>query len=88
MKTFDDLVFRSREDMVGGVQAIMEFDNGHRISVVGGGIYSHGDGVDTFEIWRSVDDDVKYFLNNNQITEEMIELQNLPLGTPRSKYGF
>ena len=39
VKTFDDLVFKPHGNPynVGAVQAVMEFDNGHSISVVGGG---------------------------------------------------
>ena len=95
-KTFKDLKFfvipkRSsypHTSGLGGQQAIMKFDNGHRISVVGGGIGLYGDGVNTFEIWRSCDSDVKGHLTKEEVTEEMIELQKLDRSVPRNKYGF
>lgn len=59
MKTFNDLQFKPHPNGRGGIQAIMEFENGHRISVVGGNEGLYGDGVETFEIWRSCDPDVK-----------------------------
>ena len=74
VKTFDDLVFKNRP-LFGGVQATMEFPNGHKISVVGGVKGLHGDGVDTFEIWRSCDFDIKGYLTKDEITSEMLELQ-------------
>ena len=52
MKTFKDLEFKPHPNGQGGVQAIMKFKNGHRISVVGGSYGLHGDGKKTFEIWR------------------------------------
>lgn len=77
MKTFNDLVFGTHPRGV-GKQAIMEFDNGHKISVVGGeamGLY--GDGITTWEIWRSCDVDVKGYLTSGEVTEQMIELQQM-----------
>ena len=44
MKKFKDLEFKPHPNGFGGKQAVMEFDNGHRISVVGGGIGLYGDG--------------------------------------------
>jgi hypothetical protein len=86
--TFKDLVFNQHRSGFGGVQAILEFDNGHRISVVGGREGLYGDGVNTFEIWRSCDDDVKGWLTPEEVTEEMIELQNLPNGGEHNPLGF
>ena len=82
-KIFNDLEFHPHRNGLGGKQAIMQFDNKHRISVVGGryGIYS--DGVNTFEIWRSCDSDVKGYLTPEEVTEEMVELQKLEPNTPR-----
>ena len=88
MKTFDDLEFKPHPNGLGGKQAVMEFDNGHRISVVGGGIGLYGDGVRTFEIWRSCDGDVKGHLTPEEIDQEMIELQNLPVGSERNPLGY
>jgi hypothetical protein len=49
MKTFNDLIFNTHPRGV-GKQAIMEFDNGHKISVVGGTGGLYGDGITTWEI--------------------------------------
>jgi len=85
-KIFNDLEFHPHRNGLGGKQAIMNFDNGHRISVVGGGM-GYGDGVNTFEIWRSCDCDVKGHLTKEEVTEEMLELQNL-VNAPRNEHGF
>ena len=85
---FEDLKFEPRKHPFGGVQAIMEFDNGHRISVVGGANGIYGDGVTTFEIWRSIDDGVKGWLTKEEISEQMIELQNISKDVPRDPFGF
>ena len=86
-KTFDDLEFKPRNGPFAnnGVQAIMEFPNGHRISVVGGA-HTYGDGVTSFEIWRSCDSDVKGYLTKEEVTEEMIDLQKTTL--PKNEFGF
>jgi hypothetical protein len=85
--TFDDLKFKPRNHPFGGIQAIMEFDNGHRISVVGGkGTY--GDGIDSFEIWRSIDDGTKGYLSKDEVSEQMIELQKVSKDVPRDPFGF
>ena len=81
VKTFDDLVFKPRKHF-GGIQATMKFPNGHKISVVGGVKGLHGDGVKTFEIWRSCDIDVKGYLTKDEITAEMLELQSLSKDVP------
>ena len=85
VKTFDDLVFKNRP-LFGGIQAIMEFPNGHKISVVGGVKGLHGDGVDTFEIWRSCDLDIKGYLTKDEITSEMLELQAMSEDVPKIGY--
>ena len=82
MKTFKDLEFKPHPNGQGGVQAIMKFENGHRISVVGGSYGLHGDGKKTFEIWRSCDIDVKGYLTKDEITAEMLELQSLSKDVP------
>ena len=86
--TFRDLKFYPHRNGLGGIQAIMEFDNGHRISVVGGCFGLYGDGVNTFEIWRSCDSDVRGHLTKDEVTEEMIDLQKLNANIPRNEYGF
>jgi hypothetical protein len=87
-KTFKDLNFQPHRNGMGGRQAIIKFNNGHRMSVVGGGIGVYGDGVTTFEIWRSCDDNVKGYLTAEEVTEEMVELQDLSSDEPKNKYGF
>lgn len=73
---FSDLVFKPHR-LPGAVRARLNFPNGHYISVVGGpGLY--GDGIDTFEIWRSDQDDVQGYLSKGDVTREMLELQELP----------
>lgn len=85
--TFKDLEFGQHRGLPNAVQAIMVFDNGHRISVVGGdGLY--GDGVNTFEIWRSIDGDVKGHLTPDEVTDEMIHLQKVSSNTPRNEFGY
>lgn len=86
-KTFKDLKFYPHRNGMGGKQAIMQFDNGHRISVVIGS-YAYSDGVNTFEIWRSCDGDVKGWLTAEEVTEEMVELQKLGPNVPRNEFGF
>lgn len=76
-KTFRDLKFYPHRNNMGGKQAILQFDNNHRISVVGGSYGLYGDGESTFEIWRSCDEDVQGWLTTEEVTEKMIELQKL-----------
>jgi hypothetical protein len=85
VKTFDDLEFKPHE-LKGAVHAVMTFPNGHRISVVGGGRGLYGDGVNTFEIWRSCDGDVKGHLTKDDVTDQMLELQSMNKDVP--KVGF
>ncbi len=85
---FKDLKFKPHKNGYGGVQAVMEFENGHRISVVGGREGLYGDGVNTFEIWRSCDDDVKGWLTPDEVSDQMISLQKLPNNSERSEFGY
>lgn len=85
MKTFQDLVFKTHPKG-SGVQAIMNFENGHRISVVGGRDGLYGDGINTFEIWRSCDNDVKGHLTKEEVSQEMIDLQTTTLS--KNEFGF
>ncbi len=73
MKTFKDLIFKPMKR--GGKQAIVEFNNCHKISVIGGFVGLFGDGFSTFEIWRSCDSDVKMYLTREEVTEYMIEFE-------------
>ena len=79
--TFGDLVFKKRP-VTGGVQAVMEFANGHKISVVGGGQGLYGDGINTFEIWRSCDEDVKGRLTKEEVSIQMLELLSMSKDVP------
>ena len=85
---FEDLQFKQHPTKLSAVQATMEFDNGHRISVVGGGVGLYGDGVHTFEIWRSCDDNVKEWLTPEEVTEQMVSLQELEKGSEHNPYGY
>lgn len=85
---FEDLRFKPRANHWKGVQAIMEFDNGHRISVVGGSDGVYGDGINTWEIWRSCDSDVKGWLTKEEVSEQMISLQELPFGSEHNEFGY
>ena len=86
--TFEDLEFKSHGNIGGATHAKMIFENGHKISVVGGGMGLHGDGVNTFEIWRSCDDDVQGWLTPEEVTEGMVELQKLEHNIQRNEFGF
>lgn len=50
MRTFDDLIFEPHPNLRGGVQALMDLNNGYKISVVGGDEFFYGDGIHTFEV--------------------------------------
>jgi hypothetical protein len=54
IKTFDTLKFVPHPNGMGGVQCIVNTDNGFTISIVGGPSL-YGDGVNTFEVacWKS-----------------------------------
>lgn len=86
--TFEDLRFKQRQSPFGGVQSIMKFDNGHRISVVGGPNGVYGDGINTWEIWRSCDSDVKGWLTKEEVSEQMVSLQELPFGSKHNEFGY
>jgi len=85
--TFEDLEFKQHPGIPNGVHAVMYFANGHRISVVGGD-YTYGDGIDTFEIWRSCDSDVKGYQTKEEITAAMSELQDFAEGVGLNELGF
>lgn len=88
IKTFKDLEFKTHSNGMGGIQAVMKFDNGHRISVVGGSAGLYGNGISTFEIWRSCDDDVKGHLTMDEVTQNMSELQMLGDDIPKNPLGY
>lgn len=89
VKTFDDLVFKPHGNHwnVGAVQAVMEFPNGHCISVVGGGQGLYGDGVNTFEVWASWQEDVQGYLTKDEVTEVMLETQSKSKHVPTVGYS-
>ena len=86
--TFDDLEFKPHGLMSGVIHAKMTFENGHKISVVGGDMGLHGDGINTFEIWRSCDGGVHGYLTKEEVTKKMIELQELPIGSEYNEHGY
>ena len=80
LKTFSDLKFErhTNEWMVGAIQAILKFDNGHFVSVVGGGQGLYGDGVKTFEVGFPLPGDsidVEGWLSPEEVTTLMINIQ-------------
>jgi hypothetical protein len=82
IKTFSDLKFKPhRNNWMGdkAVQATLDFDNGHWISVVGGADGLYGDGTNTFEIGFPVSGerhlDVIGYLSPESITEEIFKIQ-------------
>ena len=80
MKTFKDLHFKPHKNIKGGVHALLNFDNGTYISVVGGPKFLYGNGVSSFEVKSTVTDkrnDVSGWLSINQVTSRMKYLQTL-----------
>lgn len=80
LKTFEDLNFKQHPNnwMEGAVQAWLDFDNGHFVSVVGGGYGLYGDGVKTFEVGFTLPDgniDVEGWLPPEQVTRLMFQIQ-------------
>lgn len=80
LKTFENLKFKPHSNtwIVGAVQAVLEFDNGHFASVVGGGNGLYGDGVTTFEVGFPLPDDsidVKGWLSPDEVTNLMFQIQ-------------
>ena len=80
LKTFSDLKFgkHGNEWMVGAVQSVLNFDNGHYASVIGGGQGLYGDGVKTFEVGFPLSDDsidVEGWLSPEEVTSLMIKIQ-------------
>jgi hypothetical protein len=86
MKTFDDLQFKPTQYM-NGVQSRLRFENGYGVSVIKGD-YSYGgkdglyelavldkDGMVTYD--THVTNDVMGHLTIQEVTDTMIEIQNL-----------
>jgi len=82
MKTFKHLQFKQHKAIDGAVHAVLNFDNGTYISVVGGGKGNmlYGNGVTSFEVKSTVTDKrnkVSGFLTKNQVTNRMKYLQSI-----------
>lgn len=80
LKTFEDIVFKPHKVYPNSKMALIKFPNGHSLSVVGGRPTSdmwvlYGDGVTSFEIWCSDEEDVRGWQTPEQVTEQMIRLQ-------------
>jgi hypothetical protein len=80
LKTFDDLKFGPHRNsfMLSAVQALFDFDNGHWVSVVGGGQGLYGDGKKTFEVGFPLPDDsidAVGWLSPEEVTKLMFEIQ-------------
>lgn len=81
MKTFKDLQFKEHKHVKGGIHAVMKFDNGSWISVVGGGEdnFLKGNGTTSFEIMSNVTESteqgVECWLSPQKISQRMRWLQ-------------
>jgi len=74
---FENLVFKSHPNGMGGVQATGNFPiNGKWYSVVGGGIGLYGDGVTTFEVWGDDMDDPIGYLTKDEVEEWLLDMQS------------
>ena len=74
---FENLVFKSHPNGMGGVQATGNFPiNGKWYSVVGGGVGLYGDGVTTFEVWGDDMDDVIGWLTKDEVEEWLLDMQS------------
>ena len=74
---FENLVFKSHPNGMGGVQATGNFPiNGKWYSVVGGGIGLYGDGVNTFEVWGDDMDDPIGYLTKDGVEEWLLDMQS------------
>jgi hypothetical protein len=75
--TFEDLEFKPHKGIPGGIHAIVTFENGYSLSVVGGGDNNmlYGDGVNTFEAWASCDEVPRMYMSKEEVTEYMRSIQ-------------
>jgi hypothetical protein len=73
--TFEDLEFRAHTVIPEAVHARLEFPNGTNVSVVGGrsGSGLHGNGVDTFEVWYSEEEEPRGYQDIEEINEEFAQ---------------
>lgn len=81
LKTFKDLEFKKHKSFKDSVHAVMEFNNGTFISVVGGASGLYGDGKVSFEIMSTVTQRKSYgvegWLSKRQVTNRMRYLQKI-----------
>ena len=87
IKTFDTLKFVPHPNGMGGVQCIVNTDNGFTISIVGGPSL-YGDGVNTFEVacWKSggdqpwvklsPHDDVVGYRSKDEVMEIVLNIES------------
>lgn len=81
MKTFKHLDFKPHKNVNGGVHALLNFNNGTYISVVGGPSFLYGNGTSSFEVKSTITDkknNVSGWLSKKQVTSRMRYLQSLP----------
>jgi hypothetical protein len=80
MKAFKDLEFKPHPTGLGGVQAIIDFDNGRGASVVCAPFsYGGKNGLYELAIFHNddIDGDVKGWLTEDEVTKYLIEAQEL-----------
>lgn len=73
VKTFADIIFAPHSVLVGGIQGKVEMPCGGFTSVVGGSVGAYGDGVTTFEVWFSDDDEPRGYLTREEVDLGLIE---------------
>lgn len=81
IKMFSDLIFNPHSVVPSAVESKFDFNNGHFISVIGGGTGLYGDGETTFEVGYVVDGkfEVASYLPIDEITEIMVDIQSKPM---------
>ena len=88
MKTFKDLEFISLSDVLDSIQARITFDNGYGASVIKSP-FSYGGKIGLYELAildeeghvcysTPITDDVLGYLREEDVSEAMIRIQNLP----------
>ena len=74
--TFNDLKFQPHSVVPNAIRTYVEFPNKKWISVVGGGTGLYGDGVSTFEVLSSDNEDNPLsYLSKEEVTIELLKLQ-------------
>ena len=71
--TFDDLEFVPHSFIPGAKNAALDFPNGSSVTVVGGGAGIYGDGVTTFEVWYSDEENPRGWESIENINKEFGE---------------